>query len=69
MTTHNSTEKTRLASLKLLRLGVASPSEVSALAGVSRQLIRHWVVAADLNWRKARAAALAKAWQKVLRRS
>jgi hypothetical protein len=69
MTINSNTEKTRLASLKLLSLGIASPSEVSALAGVSRQLVHHWLNASDLNWRKARAATLAKAWQKVLRRS
>jgi hypothetical protein len=56
---------TRKAALKLLRNGVASPSEVAKLAGISRQLMRFWITDDKLNWRKARAAALSKAWRRV----
>jgi hypothetical protein len=55
----------REAALSLLRRGVASPSEVAELAGVSRQLVRHWLKASGINWRPARAALLQKAWTKA----
>lgn len=64
-TSDNSTkdDEARAAAVELLRQGLASPSEVAHLAGVSRQLVGHW--AKEINWRKARAATLAKAWRKA----
>lgn len=59
--------KTREAALRLLRSGVASPSEVSALAGVSRQLVYKWTTTADVDWRQARDDALARAWRRALK--
>lgn len=70
MKTEHTTEKdsaAREAALKMLADGTASPSEVAELAGVSRQLVRHWMQATGVNWRKARETALAKAWRKALR--
>jgi transposase len=68
MTTETSTEKddrARRAAVKLLARGLASPSEVAKLAGVSRQLVNHW--ASSIDWRRARNEALAKAWRKLAR--
>lgn len=64
MTTEPTTERdgvARKAAQSLLSRGLATPSEVSRLAGVSRQLVDHW--AREIDWRKARAAQLAKAWR------
>lgn len=58
---------TREAALKLLRAGLASQSEVATLAGVSRQAVSLWCASAKLDWRKARADALARAWRKAMK--
>lgn len=70
MTTETSTEKdaaARRAAVKLLTQGLATPSEVAKLAGVSRQLVNHW--AREIDWRKARSAQLTKAWRKLTRQA
>jgi hypothetical protein len=67
MTKQDTTESTRKPALKMLAAGIASPSEVVELAGVSRALVGYWIKAAGLDWRKARAEALAKAWRKIHR--
>lgn len=46
---------------KFLERGIASPSEVAELAGVTRQLVYYW--ASDIDWRKARQNRLIKAWR------
>lgn len=55
----------RKAARAMLMEGIASPSEVAELAGVSRQLVNFWM--ADLDWRKARETRLAKEWRARLR--
>jgi hypothetical protein len=70
MTTESSTQKdhpAQAAALRLVRDGLASPSEAAQLAGVSRQLAGHWITAAGINWRKARSTALTKAWRRAMR--
>lgn len=70
MTPQNSTagkdEKVRNAALSLLRKGLVTQAEAAELAGVSRQVMNYW--AQGINWRKARAATLSKAWRKAFRR-
>lgn len=58
-------DRARAAAVKLLSQGLASPSEVAQLAGVSRQLVAHW--SRGINWRRARDAALAKSWRRSVR--
>lgn len=67
MTPQANMESVREAALKLLQQGLASPSEVADLAGVSRQLVRHWLNVSGIDWREARAAALARAWRKTIK--
>lgn len=62
--TENDTTK-RDAALQMLKDGTASPAEVAQLASVSRQLVNYW--AAGIDWRKARAARLARDWRAALR--
>lgn len=66
MTSKDNTETVRQAALKLLAKGIASPSEVAELAGVSRQLVYFWINSAGVDWRRARQAALQKSWQRNL---
>lgn len=54
------------AAIKLLTQGLASQSEVARLAGVSRQLIRHWSL--DIPVEDNRNAVLAKLWRRALKR-
>lgn len=62
-------EAVQSAAMMLLREGVASPSEVAEIAGVSRQLVRHWLMAAGIDWRKQRDAYLAKHWRRAINRT
>jgi transposase-like protein len=56
----------KAAALALLTKGLASQSEVARLAGVSRQLVRHW--AQDIPVERNRDAVLAKLWRQELKR-
>ena len=53
------------AALSLLSRGLVTQSEAARLAGVSRQLMRHW--ARDISLEQAREAVLLKLWRKALR--
>lgn len=55
------------AALALLTKGLASQSEVARLAGISRQLMKHW--AKDIPVDRAREAVLAKLWRKAMARN
>jgi transposase-like protein len=71
MTTKTSTDisdQTRRAALEMLGEGLATLSEVARLAGVDRQLVRHWAMRAGINVTKSRAAWLSKAWRLKLKR-
>jgi hypothetical protein len=50
--------------IKILAEGLATQSEVARLAGVDRQLVRHWAMRAGIDPAKARAQLLAKLWNK-----
>ncbi len=45
-------------------LGIATLAEIAALAGVSRQLVRYWVLAEGIDNARARAAWLTKEWKR-----
>lgn len=69
MTTTQDTTKdpaAKAAAVALLTKGLASQSEVARLAGVSRQLVRHW--AKDIPVERNRDAVLTKLWRQALRR-
>lgn len=55
----------REAAERLLETGVASPSEVAFVSGVSRQLMNYW--AAGIKWKPARRRHLRKIWKRVFR--
>ena len=68
MTADNSTDdETRRAALKLLSTGLASPSDVAELAGVSRQVVAYWIATAGLDWRTRYRSIRARAWRKALK--
>lgn len=66
MTNDYSTE--RAAALAMLNAGLATASEVARLAGVSRQLVRHWATQEGIDPRRIRDARLAKEWRKLVKR-
>jgi hypothetical protein len=54
----------REAAISLLRRGLVTPSEAARLAGVSRQLVRHWLRSEGIDWRRIRLAILMREWRK-----
>jgi transposase-like protein len=58
-----SSDETRRAALEMLGEGVATLSEVARLAGVDRQLVRHWAMRAGIDVGKTRAARLREIWR------
>ncbi len=56
---------TKADAIELLKSGLATQSEVAGLAGVSRQLIRKWVIAAGVNPKAARREWLERAWKSL----
>jgi hypothetical protein len=56
-------DSTKAAALRLLRRGLVTQAEAARLAGVSRQLVRHW--ARDMPIDEAREAALKRLWQRA----
>jgi transposase-like protein len=71
MTTKTSTDisdHARRAALEMVGEGLATLSEVARLAGVDRQLVRHWAMRAGINVTKSRAAWVGKAWRVKLKR-
>lgn len=70
MTTTQDTTKdpaAKAAAVALLTKGLASQSEVARLAGVSRQLVRHWAL--DIPVERNRNAVLSKLWRAELARN
>jgi hypothetical protein len=57
---------TKRAALKLLRRGLVTQSEAAHLAGASRQLMRYWVLQAEIP--DARGAYLERLWRAATRR-
>jgi len=58
----------RRAVLTLIRRGQVTVPEAAQLAGVSRQLIRHWCRQARVVIGKSRKAVITKQWRKVMNR-
>lgn len=56
----------KAAAIALLAKGLASQSEVARLAGVSRQLVRHW--AKDIDVDRNREALLSRLWRREMAR-
>lgn len=56
----------RRAALSLLARGLITVAEATALAGVSRQLMRAWAGKRLKRYRGTRRAVIAKAWRKEL---
>lgn len=54
--------------LRLLSLGMGTPGEIAAFAGVSRQLIEGWARCANLDWRRIRKERIGRSWSKELQR-
>jgi hypothetical protein len=59
--------KQQAVALDLLRKGVITQSEAAALAGATRQLVRHWCLRRGIDTGAAREAYLRKTWQRALR--
>lgn len=66
MTKRTYDETSMNASLALLKRGLITMSEASHLAGVSRQLMRHW--AREVPGKRNREAVLARLWSRELTR-
>lgn len=56
----------RRAAVRVLRRGSMTVSEVAAIAGVSRQVVRYWCRAAGVDIGRARQLLLAKLWRRTL---
>lgn len=56
------------AALGLLARGMVTIAEAAEHAGVSRQLMHHWVRRAGVDWRRIRQARRATWWRKELKR-
>lgn len=54
--------------MALLSRGMITIPEAAALAGVSRQLVRHWAKRSKVDWRRMRLTKLADAWRKEMGR-
>jgi len=55
------------AALALLARGMVTIAEAAEHAGVSRQLMHHWVKRAGVDWQRIRRARRARWWRKELR--
>jgi hypothetical protein len=58
----------RLAALKLLRSGYATMAEIAELAGVSRQAVRKWAQAAEIDPVETRQHRLRALWTSATKR-
>jgi DNA invertase Pin-like site-specific DNA recombinase len=56
----------KAAAIALLSKGLASQAEVARLAGVSRQLMRHWAM--DIPVEANRNAVLSKVWRRHIKK-
>ncbi len=61
-------DEARRAVVILIRRGTMTVPEAALLAGVSRQLVRHWCKQARIVIGQSRNARLAKEWRRVLSR-
>lgn len=56
----------KAAAIALLSKGLITTAEAARLAGISRQLLRHW--AKDIPVKRNREAVLAKLWRQAMGR-
>jgi transposase-like protein len=63
MTAKDVSDRDRERALELLIGGEATLSEVADLAGVSRQLVRHWAIQAGIDAPAERQKLLRKLWR------
>jgi hypothetical protein len=61
-------DQTRRAALEILGEGLATQSEVARIAGVDRQLVRHWAMRAGINVAKVRMAWLRETWRRKIQK-
>jgi hypothetical protein len=59
----DSSDGPRRVAIEMLAEGLATHSEVARLAGVDRQLVRHWALREGINVSKTRAARLREIWR------
>lgn len=52
----------RKAAIRLIARGLITPAQAAELAGVSRQLVRYWLLERGIDWHKNYDARLAKLW-------
>lgn len=58
----------RRAALALLARGIIRPHEAAELAGVSLQVMNHWLRRAGVDWERMRRRVLGNAWRKEIKR-
>jgi hypothetical protein len=56
------------AALALLSQGLATPGEIALRAGVPRQVVHHWAMAAGLDWKERRGERISRLWLKEVQR-
>jgi hypothetical protein len=59
-------DESRTAAISLLSKGMATPSQVATLAGVSPQLVAYWIKAAGIDWRRAWLRRQAGMWRREI---
>jgi predicted HTH domain antitoxin len=59
-------DEARSAAVSLLARGMITPAQAAELAGVSRQLVRYWIKAAGIDWRRAWERRQAGMWRREI---
>jgi hypothetical protein len=59
-------DEARSAAVSLLARGMITPGQAAELAGVSRQLVRYWIKAAGIDWRRAWERRQAGMWRREI---
>lgn len=58
----------RRVALALLARGIIRPHEAAELAGVSLQVMNHWLRRSGVDWERMRRRVLGNAWRKEMKR-
>jgi len=59
-------KEVRRVAMTLLACGEITPAELTELAGVSRQLMHHWIRRSGVDWLRIRKARLMRRWRKEM---
>lgn len=59
-------DEARTAAVNLLARGMITPTQAAEFAGVSRQLVRYWLKAAGIDWRRAWSRRHAGMWRREI---